>query len=366
MKHTWRSLVVLALCSFVISACKKKSENEIESDFEVKALKVELKDTTLQVRYVADIQARLYVEIRARQGGILEEILVDEGKFVGQNQTMFKLSSTEYEAQVASARAAVHLSEAELKKAKIELGRVKVLINNNVVTKSELEVAESEVEIAKARLEDAKANLKTADARLGYCKLAAPFSGRLNRINFKRGALIEQGALISTLSDDSEVLAYFDLTEKDYLKNKRLLNQGEKSIPNKVRLELADGSVFNQTGYIETSETEFEENTGVLAMRARFPNPNGLLRHNSTGIVMIEIPQSKAILIPQEAVQEIQDKYFIYLIQSDGSVKLTSFTTSSRVGNYFIVNTGVKPGQVIALEGLQTLKEGQKVTPIFK
>lgn len=342
-------------------ACKNDSKENDSAPVEVPVMQLTTQDTVVEVQYVADIHAQTYVEIRARQGGMLEAILVDEGQSVKAGQPLFKLTSTELEAQVASAKAAVLLAQAELSKARLEHKRVKGLVDNKVVTATELELAEAALQIAKAQVEDATANLKAAEAQLSYTTIKAPFSGKLNRFALKMGAMVKDGDLLTTLSDAGSILAYFNISEKDYLKNRKSIAAGGSIIPRKVQLVLADGSLHKQSGTVEITETEFDAGTGALALRARFPNPDGLLKHRSTGQVRLELDQNDVFLIPQKAVQELQDKYFVYVVGADQLLRMQTFKPVARVGSFYVVSEGLEVGQTIVAEGMQSVREGMKI-----
>jgi membrane fusion protein (multidrug efflux system) len=358
----YKSLLCCTLAA-LLYACGNGKESAMQTTQEVVTLKATAQDTTVEVQYVADIHAQTYVEIRARQGGMLEAILVDEGQTVRAGQPLFRLTSTELEAEVASAKAAVHLAQAELKKAKLELQRVKGLVDNKVVAATELDLADAEVQINKAKLEDAQAALKTAEAQLSYTTIKAPFSGKINRFALKMGAMVQAGELITTLSDASNIFAYFNISEKEYLKNRENKNSGGPVLPRKVSLVLADGSKYSQPGTVEISESEFDANTGALALRARFPNPDGLLKHRSTGQVRLQLDQKNVFLIPQTAVQELQDKYFVYVVPANQLLEMRTFKPVARLGTYYVVAEGIAPGETLVAEGLQSLREGMKVQP---
>ncbi|MFN3529621.1 MAG: efflux RND transporter periplasmic adaptor subunit [Bacteroidia bacterium] len=357
--------ILWAFCGLMIlSACGNKNMQADAEAFEVVALELQPRDTTVEIRYVAELQAQGYVEVRARHAGMLEAILVDEGQLVKSGQVMFKLTSTELESVVASAKAAVLLTEAELKKARLERQRVRSLVDNQVVAATELDLAEAEVQIAKARLEDAMADLKTAEAQLSYTSVKAPFIGKVNRFALKMGARVAEGDLLTTLSDATGILAYFNISEKEYLKNRTALATGGSAIPRQARLVLADGSAYAHDGQIETAETEFDPVTGAMALRARFPNPEGLLKHRSTGQILLVMEQKDVFLVPQKAVLELQDKYYVYVIGGNQLLRLQAVRPISRVGGFYVVNQGIEAGTWIVAEGIMSVREGMKVAGV--
>lgn len=346
---------------FALASCNRPEKNATPEAISLPLLKLSPTDTVVEIDYVADIHAQNYVEVRARFGGMIEAILVDEGQMVQKGQALFKLSATEAEAAVASAKAAVHLAEAELRKTKLEAQRVLGLVKSKVVAATEQQLAEAEVEIAKAKLEDAQSNLLTRENQLSFSLVKAPFTGRINRILLKMGAVVEPGQLMTTLSDISNILAYFSLSEKDYLENRRLLRAGEEGLPSTAQLLLSDGSLYEKSGTIEIAETEFDAETGTIALRARFPNQNELIKHRSSGVVRLQLSQRNVFLVPQKAVQELQDKYFVFVVGSDQLANLRAFVPKGRVGNFYLVGEELKVGDQIIAEGVLSVREGSKV-----
>lgn len=350
---------------FFTFACNTKQKNTVGEAIDMPAMVVSKVDTNIELSYVADIQARNYVEIRARQHGMIEQILVDEGKMVQAGQTIFAMSKPEAESKLLAAKAMVHLAQAELRKAKLEVKRVQSLVENKVVTATDYDLAESELQIAQAKLEDAKAQLLQAETQMSYTQIKAPFTGYVNRFLLKVGSVVEQGSLLTTFTDNKEIYAYFHLTEKEYLANKQAIKAGEAGIPSLVRLQLADGSMYGQSGKVEAAESEFDERTGTIALRARFDNKDGLLKHESSGIIKIKSPLKGVMLIPQEAVLEIQDKYFVYALDAENKLSIRSVKVNSRLDNIFLINSGIKPGEKILSGGIQMAKEGLLVNPIL-
>lgn len=354
-------LLAGGLALLTLASCNRPEKNAAIEAVALPLLVLAPTDTVVEIDYVADIHAQNYVEVRARFGGMIEAILVDEGQMVKKGQPLFKLSATEAEAAVASAKASVHLAEAELRKTKLEFQRVLGLVQSKVVAATEQQLAEAEVEIAKAKLEDAKSNLLTRENQLSFSLVKAPFSGRINRIVLKMGAVVEPGQLMTTLSDISNILAYFSLSEKDYLENRRLLRAGEEGLPSIAQLVLSDGNIYEKTGTIEAAETEFDAETGTIALRARFANQNELIKHRSSGVVRLKLVQRNVFLVPQKAVQELQDKYFVYVVGANQLAQLRAFVPKGQVGNYYLVGEELNAGEQIIAEGVLSVREGTKV-----
>lgn len=348
----------------IMIACRQSNQkNEITETNEIPVTQVFVKDVTTVLEYVADIQAIKNVEIRARISGYLEEIYVDEGKPVKKGQILFKINDEEYVAALNSAKADLKAAEAEYKTAEVELERVKLLVEKNVIAKTEIDLAIAKLEIAKARIEQAKAHQIAAEVKLAHTNIKSPFDGIIDRIPFKLGSLISEGTLLTTISDIEAVNVYFNVSEieyLDYFKN----SKSDSIFKSQVELELADGSIFNAKGKIETMESEFEPGTGALAIRARFSNKDYLLKHGSTGKIKIIQKVKNAMLIPQKSVLEIQDKNYVFTVDKNNMVSMKSFRPLTRYGNYYLVSSGLEPKETIVYEGVQTLREGSIIKPV--
>lgn len=362
---TKRNLYIFLIFSILLINCKNNNNSEAEAEQlskEYPVIKVFTKDITSKLEYVADIHAVQNVEIRARVEGYLESILVDEGKSVTKGQLLFQINQEEYQAELNRAKANLKSAEAEKKSAEVELERVKLLVDKNVIAKTELDLAESKLEIAKAKIEQAKADEIAASVKLANTNIRSPFNGIIDRIPYKIGSLISEGTLLTTISDVEFVNAYFKVSEVEYLKY--FNNKNNDSLFNaRVQLVLADGSIYPYNGKIETMETEFEIGTGALAVRAKFKNPDKILKHGSTGKVVVNEVMKNAIIIPQKSTMEIQDKNYVFLVDENNMLIMKSFKPSQRYGDFYIVAEGLKEGDLIVYEGVQSLKEGKVIKP---
>ncbi|HLD54345.1 MAG TPA: efflux RND transporter periplasmic adaptor subunit [Sediminibacterium sp.] len=360
--HRFLPFFIFAILAFV--ACKD-NEKAGTADLipSLPVVEVVQKDTLLQTDYVADIQAVQNVEVRARVQGFLEKILVDEGKEVRKGQPLFQINDLEYKTELAKAKAAVSNAMAEAKAAELELGRTKILVEKNVIAKTEYELAVSKVSAAKAKIDEALSAQTSAETKLSYTFIRAPFDGIIDRIPLKMGSLIDPGALLTTISDVHNVFAYFNISENEYLQYRKAVSKGLKE-DRPVNLVLADGTQYGYTGKIETSDGEFNENTGAIAFRARFPNPNKLLKHGASGKARLTTSVENAIIIPQKSTFEIQDKTFVFIVDKDNIIQMRAFKPGRRVAQYYIVEAGLKPGENIVYEGVQSIRQGAKIKPV--
>ncbi|NLR61297.1 efflux RND transporter periplasmic adaptor subunit [Chitinophaga polysaccharea] len=355
--------ILTSLTALFMAGCATKGESTNKEA--LKSLPVTTlvtKDTTLHRSYVTDIQAVQNVEIRARVNGFLDKIFVDEGQEVKKGQLLFGISDAEYRAELVKAKAVLSSLIAESKAAALEVDRVTLLVDKKVIASSELEVANAKLAAAQAKIEEARSAVSNAEMRLSYTSIRAPFDGIVDRIPLKKGSLISEGSLLTTVSDTREVYAYFNVSETEYLQYNKALAKGDNSY-RKVALVLADGSDYNQPGNIETMEGEFEENTGSIAFRARFPNPSKLLKHGASGKVRLTTEMDSAVIIPQKAVFEMQDKNYVFVVDAANKVKMRNFIPQDRFAHFYIVKSGLTPGERIVCEGVRNIRDGIEIAP---
>ena len=349
-------------------------QNSKQDTLQLPVITLAGKDTVLQTAYVADIQAIKNVEIRARVKGFLEGIYIGEGRLVKKGQLLFKINDDEYKTALSKAHAALQNAEAAARATQLEVERVQLLVDRHVVVPSELEVAKARLAADKANIEEARSSVTSAENHLSYTAVRAPFDGLIDRIPLKPGSLIDEGTLLTSLSDISAMYAYFSFPENEYLQYQRtrhLTGQGHDStgqpshgIPNdKVKLVLADGSSYPYTGIIETVEGEIEQTTGSIDFRARFPNPQLLLRHGATARLYISTRADSVLLVPQRSVFDIQDKSYVYLVDKDNKLHMQSFEPLTRFSHYYIVKQGLHPSDRILYEGAQNVREGMVIKP---
>ncbi len=355
-------ICALATAGVLLTSCNSKPEAKTEKPVDVPVVTIQSRPLSIDHLYVSDIHAIRNVDLCSKISGYLEGIYVDEGQKVKKGQLLFRISDNEYRAAVAKTRAILNTIKAEERVAEVEYERVKLLTDKNIVSKTELELAASKLKAAAARTEEAKSDLDNAVHKLSYTTVMAPFDGVVDRIPLKVGSLLSEGTLITSVSDISEMYAYFDVSENEYLAYKRALADSpmEHSV---VNLVLADGRNYEYTGKVETVVSEFDQNTGSISFRAKFPNPRHLLKHKATGKVKLASKVELALVVPQKSTFEIQDKNYVYVLDEANVVKMKSFVPSGRIDQYYIVESGLDAGDRIVYEGIQDLKEGMKVVP---
>ncbi|MBS1602967.1 MAG: efflux RND transporter periplasmic adaptor subunit [Bacteroidetes bacterium] len=365
VRFLYLNLALMVLISVFQTACTTYGQPDKQSadTLRLPVLTLQQKDTLLQTAYVADIQAVKNVEIRARVKGFLESIYVDEGRLVKKGDPLFKINDEEYKVGLSRTKAALSNAIAAAKASEVEVQRVQILLDKQVVAASELEVAQAKLAADNANIEEARAAVRSAENHLSYTLIRAPFDGLIDRIPLKAGSLIDEGALLTSLSDISSMYAYFSIPENEYLQYERTRQSTPDQRSTEVRLTLADGSSYPYPGKIETVEGEIEQNTGSIDFRARFPNPQKLLRHGATGRLFLSSRIDDVLLIPQKSVFDIQDKSYVYVLTPDNTLKMRNFTPLTRISGAYLVRDGVRPGERILFEGTQNVREGMTILP---
>ncbi|MFT2008600.1 efflux RND transporter periplasmic adaptor subunit [Pontibacter sp. 13R65] len=350
---------------FFIGGCTANSQKvkEKETEHILPVTSIITKDTVVHHDYVADIRALRNVELRARVPGFLEKVYVDEGQEVKKGQLLFQINDEEYKEELAKAKANLQSALAEAKGIQLEIDRLRMLVDKNVISKTEIDVAQAKLDAANSRIGAARSSVSNASIRLSYTSIRAPFDGLIDRIPYRMGSLIDHGTLLTTASNISAIYVYFNVSEGEYLQHIKTQADAPGKNSNKVRLTLADGSPYPYEGNIETVESEFKSGTGSIAFRARFPNPDKTLKHGATGSIILSNAVKDAILVPQKAVFEIQDKSYVFLVDSTNHISMKSIVPRTRFSSFYIVESGLSPGDKIVLEGIQTVQSGMQITP---
>lgn len=352
-----KAFMLLGVAVVLLSACssEKNSKTEIQEYPVTNPLVV---DTVLTKEYVADIHSLQNVEIRARVKGYIETIHIDEGKPVKAGQIIFSISSSEYQQELTKAKAALKSAIAEAKQAELDVKNVQLMLDKNVVSKTELEMAQSKLEAANAKVEEAKSNEAQASLNLSYTQIKAPFDGIINRIPNKVGSLIEEGTLLTTISNNKEVFAYFNVSEREYLD---FISKKDDKNGNEVNLVLANNELYHLKGKIETVEGEFDKATGNIAFRARFENPTEILKHGASGKILLKTELKQAMIIPQKSTFEIQENTYVYTVDNSDVVRMKSIVPKFRIQNLYVIESGLTVNDKVLFEGIQLVKEGDKI-----
>lgn len=317
-------------------------------------------DVETAEHYVCQIRSNKHIELRALERGYLEAVRVQEGQAVEKGELMFKILPVLYRAKLSA-------DQAELETAEIALRNTDKLYEKNVVS-------DQEVALAKAERERAKAKVDLAAAELAFTEIRAPFAGIMGRLLEQQGSLLEEGDMLTTLSDNALMWVYFNVPEADYLEFNALAagldpkNPQKLTLPGaRVELQLANGQTFDHKARETiTIESTFDNETGNILFRADFPNPNGLLRHGQTGTLWIYRTAKDALVIPQRATYEILDKMYVYVLGDDGVVRQRAITIAHELDDIFVVQSGLEASDVIVLDGVRQIHDGEHVEAQFR
>jgi len=357
-----------ATVMMALAACTNQapSVTDISGLPEIPVAEVHLLDTAIYNEYVASIQATKNVEIRSRLSGFLEKIYVDEGSTVTKGQALFKLNDIELKSEVARNEAVLENAIAEGKTTELEVSQTRLLVDQNIVSETDLEVAIAKLNAAQANIKEAQSMLEHANRRLSYATIRAPFDGQIDRIPMKEGSLLDEGTLLTSISDLDEIYAYFDISEQEYLGVVGKHDQSKWDFSTPVTLTLANGTSYPHEGTAEFAENEFKATTGTISLRARFPNPDRLIKHGASGRVNVPMQQESILVVHQKSVFEIQDRTYVYRVNEDNTVTMTPFLAGQRIGHYYLVESGLKAQERIVFEGVQNLRDGMAIEPLTK
>jgi len=356
MKNNRLPLLALFL---IIAACTPPKEADKKADA-YQVVKPIVKDTAYSVEYVAEIQSVKYAEVRSKVKGYLEKIYVDEGQAVKEGQLLFSLNLLESEKELQKADAAYKSAVADVKVSEVELKNVKLLVEKNIVSATELDVIKAKTDALKADAEETLVHKEQAALQLSFAHIKAPYQGVINRIPNKAGSLLAEGDRLTSISDNREVFAYFNLSETDYLNT--VGNQGQR--PKTVGLKLANQMRYGHQGNIEMIENEFDHATGNIALRARFPNPEGLLKHGANGKIVVDQQLKEALLIPQKSTFEIQDKLYVFVVKPDSVLEQRPIIPKMRFPDFYAVEAGLSKDDKILFEGVANVKDGIKIEAV--
>ncbi len=364
MKISAIAIITLAIVTASLSGCAAKADSHEQSHDESHAAphgegggheahKILVtsplkKDVISTQPYVCQIHSCKHIEVRALEGGYLEQIGVKEGQAVTKGTLMFQIMPTLYQARLDS-------EVAEANRIQIELTNAQTLNQKGIVSPQE-------IAIKKAELAKAQAKVMLAKAELSFASITAPFDGIVDRQRNQLGSLIEEGDVLTTFSDNSVMWVYFNVPEKRYFEYKTQLDKdGGETDHLKIELKLASGKLFPQVGKIGAIEADFNNMTGNIAFRADFSNPNGLLRNGQTGTILIHTNLKDTLVIPQRATFEILDKRYAFVVGEDDVVHQRDITVQSAQDDIFVIAEGLQEGDKIILEGIRQVRDGDKI-----
>ena len=319
--------------------------------------------------YTAALEGSNDIEIRPQVSGYIEKIYVDEGAFVKKGQALFKINDQPYQEAFNNANAALAVAKANQASAEISMNKLEPLVQNQVISPIQLKTAKAVYDATTAYVAQADAQVANAKINIGYSLIKAPVDGFIGRIHIKIGSLagVSGQDPLTNISEVKDVRAYFSVSETAFLRFKddypgKTIEDKIKNLP-PVELILSDNTVYPVKGKVEIVAGQFTTGSGAIPFRARFPNPNGVLRSGGTGRVRISISLPAGLVIPQEATYELQDKTFVFLVADSNKVKSETVHVSGKAGNYYLIDQGLKAGDRIVY-GVETINDGTQINPV--
>lgn len=352
----------------VLTSCAGEQQKQAAPAPELAVITVGEKDATLQSMYPATLHGKNDVEIRPQISGFLTKVHVSEGQRVSKGQRLFTIDQVQLQAAVDAAKAQVEVAQANVNTAQTNADNNKLLFDKNIISASAYQTSVDALNAAKAQLNAAKAQLTSAQKNLSYSVVSAPAAGIVGSITFKEGALVSPSTLLTILSNNSEIEAYFSMNEKEVLamtaNGGRSFQQALDSLP-EVTLRLANGEDYALKGKVISLSGVIDPATGSATAKASFKNPDGIIRSGSTGQILIPNVSSDVIEIPQKATYEIQNLKFCYVVGDSSKVQSRAIEVADQHdGKNFIITKGLKSGDVVVVEGVGiSVKEGMVIKP---
>ena len=369
MKKT-KILLVAALTAVLASCGGGKSGGKPDfGDNEYAVRTVQGQNADLQTTYPATIKGVQDVEIRPKVSGFITKLCVKEGQTVKAGQLLFVIDNVTYAAAVRQAKAAVNSAKAQLNTARLTYTNSEKLFKNNVIGSYELQTAKNSMETAAAAVAQAEAAYISAKQNLDFCYVTSPANGVIGDLPYRVGALVSASSQqpLTTVSNNSTMQVYFSMTEKDLLEMTKTVGGVHAAIQSypAVKLQLADGTIYNQPGKVATVSGVIDPTTGSVSMRADFPNPEHLLKSGASGSIVVPHTASSAVIIPQDAVVEVQDKHFVYVVGKDNKVKYTPVSINPQNdGKTYIITSGLNIGDRFVVNGVSSLQDGMEIKPV--
>ncbi len=363
---------VMLASAILLPSCSNGNQQQQQAPApEIATITLSPQGADLQTTFPATIKGKTDIDIRPQVTGFITKVHVDEGQRVRKGQVLFTLDQVQFNAAVDQARAAVNSAQTAVNTQQMTVDNKKALLDKNIISQYEYQMALNSLDQAKAQLANAKAALVTAQKNLAYTVVTSPSDGVVGSIPNREGSLASPSSAqpLTTVSENSQVYAYFSLTEKDLL---ALVGEGDRSIEAaikampEVKLRLNDGTMYPLTGKVATVSGVIDNNTGSSSVRALFNNPNGVLRSGGTGQIIMPNDKENVIVIPQKSTFELQDRRFVYVVNDSNKVVSTPITVDPlNDGKTFVVTSGLNSGDRIAIEGVGTkLKDGMVINPV--
>lgn len=364
--HTVKISAPLMLAAATLLSACGKAEPPPPAPTAVTTQKILPREATVTAEYVAQVDASNIVEIRARVGGLLEKQVAVEGQDVKRGQVLFVIDRQPYVVALEQARAALAQAESAQQQAERDLARVQPLSELNAVSQQELDAVSARVSASRAAVEAAAATVKSAQLNLDYTTVTAPIDGRVGRAQFRVGALVTAyQSLLTTIYDTAQMYVNFSISERRMLEIQDRFGvqpAGHYENTDTFKILLADGSTYDQPARLNFIDAAVDKLTGTLPLRLEVQNPEGKLRSGQFARVVVAVDKlDQALLVPQRAVQELQGKTSVWVVDAEQHAQSRDLRMGARIGSDWLVEEGLQPGAEVIVDGFQRLKPGMPV-----
>lgn len=363
MKKRFAETTAIVICSCLLLGCKQATRESQTASYKVMTIKTT--DTELQSSYPAAIQGRQDIAIYPQVSGTVSNVCVKEGQRVRKGQSLFIIDQVPFKAALQMAQANVQAAEAAVATAELVYDSKQALYADSVISQFDLQTSRNDLLTAKAQLAQAQAQEVTASNDMTYTMVLSPADGVIGTLPYREGALVSPSLPqpMTTVSDNSEMYVYFSISENkllDLCSEHGSMEEALAALP-KVRLQLNNGSIYREEGYIETISGVIDPNTGSVSVRAVFPNKGGLLHSGASGNVLLQQSYPGCIVIPCNATFEIQDMIFVYKVVDEKAASTSINVLLTNDAEHYIVTSGLSEGDVIVTEGVGLLQDGDVI-----
>lgn len=364
-QRIWQTLAPLAVSSLLFTGCGNPNAAAPPPAAEVEVAAVSQKDVPIYSEWVATLDGYVNAQISPQVSGYIVAQNYKEGSYVQKGQTLFHIDPRPFQAILDQAKAQLAQAQAQSGKTQLDVDRDKPLAKDRAIAQSQLDNDIQANLAAEAAVKAAQAQVEQAELNIGFTNVTSLIDGIAGIAQVQIGNLVNTASVLTSVSQVNPIKAYFPISEQEYMRFADKINahnQEARSDSRLFDLILADGSVYPQKGTLLLTDRQIDVTTGSIRMVCAFPNPRNILRPGQFGRVRVATDvRTGALLVPQRAVTELQGSYQVAVVGSDNKVNIRPVTVGDRVDTMWILEGGVKPGELVIVAGLQKVRDGSTV-----